>query len=503
MAATSVSLGEASDAKQELGTTDAVLGRSLSSVLFPMVALGLVLRLMVASFAFVGVADPADGHGNFGWELGWTARSIALGHGFASPFVPLTGPTALVPPLFPYLLAGIFKIFGLYTRNAAFATLALDSLFSALTCIPLYLSTRNSLGPKAARWAGWSWVVYPYAVYFSAGIVWEFALTGLLFATCFWRAQSLDRKPSLRTWAGFGLLCGLTALSNPSTLPVLLLLLLLAAWRAGRAGRAGRTARTARWNLAAWTRAAVAALALTAVLAPWTVRNYKVMHILCPMRDGFWLEFWAGNAGDSSESNPAWAHPASNPVEMQRYQQLGETAYMESKHTMARRFVASHPRWFAVVTARRFVRYWTGVWSFSRSYLRSQPLDVPNFFLCTALTGGMLLGLVRWLRRALWDRSSRDALMPYLLSVLVFPVPYYLTHASMDYRQPIESIILVLVVASFALRPERPVLEALSLDREPEYEEALEYEAALEYEEALDEAEETDVTPMPSYVRSR
>jgi 4-amino-4-deoxy-L-arabinose transferase-like glycosyltransferase len=447
-----------------------------------MVAIGLVLRLMLASFAFAGVADPVDGHGNFGWELGWTARSIALGHGFGSPFVPLTGPTALVPPLFPYLLAGIFKIFGLYTRNAAFATLALDSLFSALTCIPLYLSTRNSLGPKAARWAGWGWVVYPYAVYFSAGIVWEFALTGLLFATCFWRAQSLDRKPSLRNWGGFGLLCGVTALSNPSTLPVLLLLLALAAWRVGP------------WSLAGWGRAAVGALALTSVLAPWTVRNYKVMHIICPMRDGFWLEFWAGNAGDSSESNPAWAHPASNPVEMQRYQQLGETAYMASKQAMARSFVATHPRWFAVVTGRRFVRYWTGVWSFSRSYLRSQPLDIPNFFLCTALTGGMLLGLVRWLRRARWDRSSRQALMPYLLSVLVFPVPYYLTHASMDYRQPIESIILVLVVASFALRPERPVLEALSLDREPEYEEA------LEYEESLDEA---DAAPLPIYVSSR
>ena len=468
MAASSVLLGEIRESDQGFGSAEAGYGRSLASILLPMVAVGLLLRLLVAAFAFAGVADPADGYDNFGWELGWTARSIALGHGFSSPFVPFTGPTALVPPLFTYILAGIFKVFGLYTREAAFITLALDSLFSALTCIPLYLSTRHSLGPKAARWAGWGWVLYPYAIYYSAGIVWEYALTGLLFATCFWLAQTLDRKTALRSWIGFGLLCGVAALSNPSILLVLLCLLALAAWRMSR------------WSIAGWARAVVAGLALTAVLAPWTIRNYKVLHILCPMRDGFWLEFYAGNAGDSSQSNPPWAHPASNPVEMQRYEQLGETAYMESKHQLARSFVASHPRWFAVVTVRRIVRYWTGVWSFSRSYLKDQPLDIPNFFLCTALTGAMLVGIRRWL---LW--GSRDRLAPYLIALIVFPVPYYLTHASMDYRQPIESVILVTVIACFTLRPERPVLQALSVEEEQEFE-AVEDEVAL-----------------PQYVRSR
>jgi hypothetical protein len=73
-----------------------------------------------------------------------------------------------------------------------------------------------------------------------------------------------------------------------------------------------------------------------------------------------------------------------------------------------------------------------------------------------------------------------------MIALLVFPLPYYVTHASMDYRQPIESVILVMVVAGFALRRERPVLEALSLDREPEYEEVL-------------VAEEKDA-PVPAYV---
>src|ERR1700730_5672407 len=65
-----------------------------------------------------------------------------------------------------------------------------------------------------------------------------------------------------------------------------------------------------------------------------------------PIRDGFWLEFWAGNSGDTSTSNPAWAHPASNPVEMQKFIAEGETAYFAHKHTMAVSFVRHHPLLF-------------------------------------------------------------------------------------------------------------------------------------------------------------
>ena len=108
---------------------------------------------------------------------GWRGPSFE-GHGFSSPFFPLTGSTAMVPPLFPYLVAAMFQLFGLYTAKAAFAVLSINSLFSALTCIPLYFSARYALGEKAAAMAGWGWVIYPYAIYFSGARVWDYALTG-------------------------------------------------------------------------------------------------------------------------------------------------------------------------------------------------------------------------------------------------------------------------------------------------------------------------------------
>ncbi|HWZ51940.1 MAG TPA: hypothetical protein VNW54_10800 [Granulicella sp.] len=67
--------------------------------------------MIVVSFAAPGVADAAGGHVNFGWEMGWTARSVAEGQGYSSPFLPLSGPTAMMPPLYPWLLAGVFRLF--------------------------------------------------------------------------------------------------------------------------------------------------------------------------------------------------------------------------------------------------------------------------------------------------------------------------------------------------------------------------------------------------------
>ncbi len=400
-----------------------------------MVLSALILRLVIVSLVFRDVAAPTIDHEQFGWEMGWTARSIALGHGFGSPFLPWTGPTALVPPLYPYLLALIFRIFGLYSASSALVTLSLNSLFSALTCIPVYFSTRNAISERAANLAGWAWVIYPFSVYFSADRVWDYALTALLFCCCFWAVQNLHQRSKLIAWLGFGALVGITALSNPSVLSTVPFLLAIALWKVRRAG--------GRWLL----HGLVVAIGVAAIATPWAVRNESVLHSTSLIRDGFWLEFWAGNSGDTSDSNPPWAHPASNPVEMQKYQSLGEINYLAQKHDLAMAFISRHPFFFVEVSLRRVVRFWTGFWSASSTYLHSQPLDIPNFFFCTALSVLMIRGARRW-----WQ-TDRAGVLPYMCLIALFPLPYYLTHSSMDYRQPIEpEVITLVIVGIFGLR---------------------------------------------------
>jgi 4-amino-4-deoxy-L-arabinose transferase-like glycosyltransferase len=387
-----------------------------------------LVRLFVVLFVFRDQADPASNHAQFGWEMGWVARSIVLGHGFSSPFFPSTGPTALVPPVFPYLLAGIFHVFGLYTTEAAFAILSINSLLSALTCIPIYFSARYALGDRVAVLASWGWVLYPYAIYFSAARVWDYALTGLLFTTCFCIAQRLHDQKRALVWLGFGVLYGVAILANPSVLPMFPIFLLLAVIQRSRAG--------GRWLL----QSVVAVLGTLAILTPWTVHNYRTLHVVRPVRDNFWMECWAGNNGDTFESNAKWAHPASSDVEMQRFVSIGEIPYLAEKQILATNFIRQHPAFFAKVSLRRAFCYWTGFWSFAPAYLQQEPLQNADILFCTGMTVLMLLGALRF-----WRRGRSSALL-YLVLIALFPLTYYVTHASPDYRQPIEPEIIVLAV---------------------------------------------------------
>jgi 4-amino-4-deoxy-L-arabinose transferase-like glycosyltransferase len=301
--------------------------------------------------------------------------------------------------------------------------------------------------------AGWGWVIYPYAIYFSGARVWDYALTGLLFTICFYFAQRLHRQERLLIWLGFGVIYGVAALANPSVLTMFPMFLLLAVLEMRRRG--------VRWLL----RCVIAAVGLVAVMTPWTIRNYRAMHFAGPVRDNFWMECWAGNNGDTFESNAVWAHPASNPDEMQRYEAVGEIRYIAEKKALAVHFIEQNPMFFAALSLRRAFSYWTGFWSFSPAYLSKEPLEIADVFFCASVTVLMLLGARRFWR---WDAVSA---LPYLVLIAVFPVTYYVTHASPDYRQPIEPEIVVLVATGF-LSLKRMTAEAVLMEETLEEEES-------------------------------
>ncbi|MGB9407135.1 MAG: glycosyltransferase family 39 protein [Terracidiphilus sp.] len=406
--------------------------------LLPIIILAaFAIRLVVVCFTYRDLPDADKYYEQFGWEMGWIARALASGHGFSSPYYPLSGPTAIESPLYPGLLAVVFKLFGIYSLTSGFIILSINSLLSALTCIPVYFSAKYSLGARGAWVAAWVWAFYPFAIYFSAGRVWEYALTGLLFATCFCIAQRIHHTKNLFAWLGWGALCGLTALSNPAVLSSIPFLLLLALYKVRRSG--------GRWLV----NGALTTVAVIAVLTPWTVRNYQLLGVLCPIRDNIWLEFYAddfGNAPMDTSSPPSAdgrPYPASSPVELRKYLAMGETAYLAEKHALSIDDFRHRPHYSFLVhkTLRRIVYYWTGYWSFSAEELRAQPYAPANCFYVSCITLLMLRGIRRF-----WSQN-RAALWPYLVLIGIFPLTYYLTKPIMDYRQAIEPAVVVLVVS--------------------------------------------------------
>lgn len=404
--------------------------------LFLIVLTALVLRLVVVAFMYQGQLNPRRDHWPFGYETGRIARAIATGRGFSDPITVGSGPTAWMTPAYPYLVAGTFKLLGVYSKRSALVLLSLNGLFSALTCIPVFFMARESFGQKTAVWAGWAWALFPYAIYMSAGWIWDTCLTTLLLSCLFLFTQRLERSSHPRAWAYYGLLWGATALVNPA---VLSLLPLLAGWACYRVHRRGHP-----W---AW-KAMGALLAMVVVVTPWFVRNYRTFHQPIPFRDNFWLEVHVGNNGVISHRPQDAVHPSTNPSEEEQYNRLGELNYMVEKRREVLEFIRSRPDWFAETTLRRFFHTWTGFWSLPPNARFEEPLDPEEPFdpaiiaFCTILTVMAILGLRQAFRR------HPAMAWPYALVILGFPAVYYVTNTDSRYRHPIDPEIVVL--AAFA-----------------------------------------------------
>jgi len=387
----------------------------------------LAVRLVVVGFVYQGFLDPGRDHWEFAYETGKIARSIVTGHGFSNPlYWTNSGPTAEIAPVSPYLLAGVMAVFGIYTKPAALAMLALNSLFSALTCVPIFFLAKRSFGVQEARWATWTWAFFPYAVYFSADSMWDHALTALLLTLLLLVALHLENSTRLWAWAGFGLLWGLSALTNPVVLGTLPF---VGGWVCYRLHQQRRS-----WRLPA----ATAGFAVLIALAPWLIRNYRAFHQPVFLKDGFPLVFLDGNFGNALHWWNGSLDPCGSAAELAEFQRVGEQAYMGEKWRQMFAFIKSNPGIVLWRSVRRFVYMWTGYWSFHREYLREEPFDPLNVIFCTAFTFLAIAGLRNAFRR------TPDRAMPYVLVLLVYPMVYYMTHSDLAYRHPLDPEIVTL-----------------------------------------------------------
>jgi 4-amino-4-deoxy-L-arabinose transferase-like glycosyltransferase len=385
-------------------------------------AAGLVIRLAIVPFLYTEWLDPfVKEH----WAFGRVARSLVQGHGYGNTFAD-TGNSALMPPVYTYCLAAVFKIFGVYTAASIWAAAVFNSLLSVLTCIPVAWIAHRAFGERTARWSAWAWALSPYGIYFSADWLWSTALVTLMLAWLFLIAMELQNRIGLREWTGFGLLGGLAALTEPVVLAVVPMQGLISLYRLRRSGKP-------------WLRqASVAALALCAAMSPWIVRNYLTFDKFIPVRDGFGLELYLGNSGYSEHWANRAVHPNHSDAELSEYERSGEIAYMAHKQSQALSYIEAHKAWFAWMTMRRAIYMWTGFWSFDKTYLEQEPLDPPNVFV------GLTLSLMAFAGLFLAFREHNPAALRFAAAFFFFPLAYYISHPEAYYFRPLDPLIAIL-----------------------------------------------------------
>lgn len=408
-------------------------------VLVWMVLAALTIRLAVVPFVYDEWMQPYFvSH----WEQGNVASALLAGHGFGSPFLS-NQPSAIMPPIYPLIVAAFFFIFGIHTTTSIVAILSFNCLLSALACIPVYFIARRSFGQRTALWAGWGWAFSPYGIYFSAEWAWSTHLLLLCLCWLLYLAQDIEQSSKLGLWAGFGLLAGFAGLTEPSVLIVVPFLLALAAWRLARAGKG--------WFLPG----AVASLALAATISPWLIRDAVVFHRFIPIRDSMGLELLLGNDGYSRHWINADRHPNHDPKELAEYN-AGEVPYMDHKAQQAKAYIHAHPSWYAWMCERRALYLWTGYWSFDRSYLNEEPLDPPNVVVASVLTLLGFLGVILTWRHQPFETLRMGGVL------FLFPIMYYFSHPQAYHMRPIDPLLVVLGCSAL-LKLSELVKESISI----------------------------------------
>ncbi len=384
-----------------------------------------VVRVLYLTLAHTYRIRPYDDHMLFGEEMGRIARALATGFGFSDPFRGHTGPTAWVGPLFPLLLGGVFKLFGVFTPQSAWVILTIDSLFSALTTRTTWEIAARCFNRNVALWSSWIWALYPAAMQYAVRWVWDTSLSTFLFSWMLVVALRLRSESTPQRWAMLGLLWGLTGLSNPA---LLIFLPACAIWvlAGGPREQAGGVL--------------VAALLFTACLGPWIWRNWETFHHFVPARGNFGAELYLGNGPGSTGLLMEHDHPIQAPDQLRLYKSMGEIAYSRMRGEQALAAIRADPVHFARNTLRRLFFFWAGVphpdsktpWV---EYARSLN------FIFGSVCG--LLGLALALQR------RAPAAWLFAWAFLLLPLVYYGVAAHARFRHPLEPLMVVLGVYLF------------------------------------------------------
>jgi 4-amino-4-deoxy-L-arabinose transferase-like glycosyltransferase len=401
-----------------------------------MVAISFILRLAYILVAHTYRFKTADDNFSFGFEMGRIGRALAQGQGFSNPFHGVTGPTAWEPPLYPFLIAGVFRLFGVYSRASAIVLLSINSIFSALTCIPIFLIARRCFDERIARWTSWVWALLPTVMFWSTRWIWETSLATLLLAIIFWLTLVAEEEDGILPWAKFGFLWGMAALINTSLLAFLPVSGMWICYQ--------RLRRRKHFLKGA----VVSALVFAACVAPWSVRNYRTFEKVIFIRSNFGAELRLGNGPGADGTWMAYLHPTKNAHQLRLYKEMGEMAYVAERKRQAIAFIRESYSRFAMLSTKRFIYYWGGL-----PKLAEKPAVAAlqnSIFLASSVLAFWGLG------RAL--RKRRPGAWLFFWLILCYPLVYYFVFPHPRYRHPIEPElgILILYVISEAEKKRKP-----------------------------------------------
>jgi hypothetical protein len=369
----------------------------------------------------------------FEQETGNIAFALSQGKGFGNLFRQNTGPTAWLPPVYPFLLSLIFRIFGAFTVRSFFAAVLLNALFSGAATFSLHHLARQVASRTVAIATAWLWVFLPAGIMMPFEWIWDTSLSVLVATTLLWMTFHISNSASPKRWLAYGLLWAVALLTNPSLGIALPFFLIWAALRAR--------------NLVqlSWRTPAIAFALILLCCLPWTIRNYSAFHRFILIRSSLPFELWIGNNDIFDPHAIGGIQRITRFEETRHYAQLGENAYLTEKWARAANFIRQKPALFLHLTGRRIIATWIGTEHPFSDFLHANSFLVRAVLLCNfLLTVGTAAGVL------LVARSKNPFAAPLAVLPTLYPLVFCVTHTSLRYRHPIDPILIFFTVVAVA-----------------------------------------------------
>jgi 4-amino-4-deoxy-L-arabinose transferase-like glycosyltransferase len=288
----------------------------------------------------------------------------------------------VVGPVYPYLLAALYYLFGLqnYTAVVFFQTIV-----SSVTAVLGFQLGRKLSGQVCASIVFASMCFYPPFLYWNRYIlsetVYTFTIT-LFLITLLNYTQNAQKKRSLKYTVSLGLVLGLSILVRPILLPIFPVLLF--------------------WfficNYRNWKKSlgdlALVGLIICLILAPWWVRNYARYHQFIAVTNYGGYELYSGNNPytDTQHVFEPETYITFDPKIVDQVNKLPLAERDLEFSRLAKTYILEHPLFFVSRTLAKEINvFWAPLSGKDSIYLGLGALGAVTSLLFFRRTGFLLL----------------------------------------------------------------------------------------------------------------
>jgi 4-amino-4-deoxy-L-arabinose transferase-like glycosyltransferase len=345
------------------------------------------------------------------------ARSLLDGRGYSFakkwyPFTPANTPTSHWSFIYPLYLVGVYAVTGYHPLAAR---LLQGVAGGALISFLVYLIGRRVANEETGLVAAGLAAFYGYFIYYNAALMTETFSIVLILLTLYLSIE-LRENPTPIRWVGLGLSLGLGALLRQTVLLFVPFLLLWLFWELKKDG--------IRW----WYFTTPIAI-IVMMIAPWTIRNYRVYHQFLLLNSNAGYAFYASNHPHlgTQWSNENIVVPVPEELKGQNEAQLDHALTQKGLQ-----FILADPKRYFWLTLDKTLEYFK-FWPSSDSSRISNLNRVLSFGLYLPF---MLLGL--YLSFSRWRNF-----VPLYLFMVIHTGIHLLSWPAPRYRLPVDAVSMV------------------------------------------------------------